>query len=505
MLVGGRNSAVQAGLPLSPFSISRRVVMRIIACTWTIVSTFVLSSFVVLAQGDLNPPGAPAPTLKTLQQVEPRIDLGTLPGTSSNHVQITKPGSYYMSSNMVVTKEVGIAVLNSNVTVDLNGFEIRKSFGGFGDGIRIGYDVDNVSIRNGSIIGHPLSPFSRAINEPDFIGEGAEGLHVDGVRMAYCNEGIRAGRDARIENCYVSLWEQNAIITGFGSTVKNCTITDGDGVYGMFLDGGSIVSQCNLFSNDVFGALIYVGIEAQITDCLLSQNIAEHGIRGGRNAQITSCTVVNNDLDYGIEVGSYSTVKDCLLNDITGRGAETVGILASDSVIENCVVRDADHTNSTTTATQGIGIDSGNRGVVKGCKVAACSGDGILFGWQSTIVGNTADGNGYGASAGAGLRAESASPGLPGSRIDGNTMIANRIGLVVENTGNFIVKNVVGNSVAANYEIVASNFVGKIYSPSNSYAITGGSITGAVGVVGVGSPTAFGSAVADDSWANFSF
>jgi hypothetical protein len=53
----------------------------------------------IFAQGSLTPLGAPAATFKTLQQIEPRIDLQNAPGsavTTSNanyHFIINQPGS----------------------------------------------------------------------------------------------------------------------------------------------------------------------------------------------------------------------------------------------------------------------------------------------------------------------------------------------------------------------------------------------------------------------------
>jgi hypothetical protein len=57
----------------------------------------------IFAQGPLTPPGAPAPTMKTLQQIEPRIDLATVPGNASAHHVIDRPGSYYLSGNLEMT------------------------------------------------------------------------------------------------------------------------------------------------------------------------------------------------------------------------------------------------------------------------------------------------------------------------------------------------------------------------------------------------------------------
>jgi hypothetical protein len=54
----------------------------------------------LLAQGSLTPPGAPAPTLKTLQQVEPRADVQKLSGDATNLFIIGLPGAYYLSANV---------------------------------------------------------------------------------------------------------------------------------------------------------------------------------------------------------------------------------------------------------------------------------------------------------------------------------------------------------------------------------------------------------------------
>ena len=57
-------------------------------------------------QGSLTPPGAPAPTMKTLSQIEPRIIINAAgtPGDSSNLFNITQPGSYYLTTNIYVTQ-----------------------------------------------------------------------------------------------------------------------------------------------------------------------------------------------------------------------------------------------------------------------------------------------------------------------------------------------------------------------------------------------------------------
>ena len=100
--------------------------MKVKGCVSAAV-LIVLLPFQVFAQGSLTPPGTPAETMKTLEQVEPRIDVATVVGNSSYHHVISQPGSYYLSENVGVTKANGIMIESANVTLDLNGFNISPS------------------------------------------------------------------------------------------------------------------------------------------------------------------------------------------------------------------------------------------------------------------------------------------------------------------------------------------------------------------------------------------
>src|ERR1035438_8410394 len=91
-----------------------------------ILLTSIVFSFCILqsalAQGSLTPPGAPAPTMKSLDQIEPRIAITNLP------IIITQGGSYYLTKSFVQNfSSDAISIFANDVTLDLCGFTIRQT------------------------------------------------------------------------------------------------------------------------------------------------------------------------------------------------------------------------------------------------------------------------------------------------------------------------------------------------------------------------------------------
>src|SRR3954471_12639028 len=131
----------------SPVSVSNQCtpksVMKLQAIFCCLLSSFILAT-TGFAQGPLPPPGPPAPTMKTLDQIDGKLDtidaklekrtpIASLPFT------ISTSGSYYLTGNLQFTAASGhaITISVSNVTLDLMGFTLSSSSAVTGDAIHL--------------------------------------------------------------------------------------------------------------------------------------------------------------------------------------------------------------------------------------------------------------------------------------------------------------------------------------------------------------------------------
>jgi hypothetical protein len=222
--------------------------------------------------GDLEPPGAPAPTMKTLDEVEPRtpIRAADLPLT------IMSAGSYYLTENVEVAGN-GIVVSSAGdagqVTIDLMGYTLS---GGTGAGILCGNPTKNITIRNGTVSG--FGQYG--------IGCGsATNLVVENVR-ADSNDGI--GIDA-----------------GMHAVIRRCTAID-NGMDGFQIRGESVVTDNLAVGNGslaVIGSgIVVVGNGSRIEGNHLLQNdrgIYDAGLNPADNIVIRN-TAGGNPLNYQI-------------------------------------------------------------------------------------------------------------------------------------------------------------------------------------------------------------
>src|ERR1035438_213898 len=164
----------------------------------TVSGFFILHS--AFGQGALTPPGAPAPTMKSLTQIEPRTPISSLPYT------ISAPGSYYLTTNLTgVSGNNGITIASGDVTLDLAGFTVLGVSGSL-SGILISSFRTNVTVGNGTVRGwgtvgvyvNGTQSRSLVFDHLNISGSGTYGLIAYGALISGCtvsgsgNDGIKA-------------------------------------------------------------------------------------------------------------------------------------------------------------------------------------------------------------------------------------------------------------------------------------------------------------------------
>ncbi|MDI6775556.1 MAG: right-handed parallel beta-helix repeat-containing protein, partial [Verrucomicrobiota bacterium] len=243
------------------------------------------------ARGRLTPPGAPAPIMKTLDEVEPRAPITSLPFT------ITNAGAYYLTASLTSTGH-GVVVQSGQVTVDLMGFAITGDRGSGDYGVSIcgttGSAVENVVVRNGTIrrfddgVRMEYVRYGRLENlqvmTNSWRGIYLRGAHGEGLCSQYRIEGCvsadNSGCGIYLDGYNTGQCNDNAFV---GCTIRN------NGDRGIYLDGdtsgrcnGNLVANCTISENHAEGIVLY-GNAGQcaanrVGDCIVRANVGT-GIR----------------------------------------------------------------------------------------------------------------------------------------------------------------------------------------------------------------------------------
>jgi hypothetical protein len=339
----------------------KRIGLLLLAAFGLSLSTF--------AQGSLTPPGAPAPTMVTLSQIEPRTPISALPAT------ITTSGSYYVTSNLTCTACAGgtngITITSSDVTLDLSGFPL-EGIAGSGSGVIVSGSQTNLAIMNGT------------------IGNwGGTGLDAGGAINSQFNRLRLSGNGV------------GGLIAGQQGLVAECTAFNNTGV-GINAGTLTVVRHCTANFNTTAGFVALTKV--QLTACLANHNTTS-GINAGGGCAIVDC-IVNGNTSTGIVAFGNCLIKNCIAVSNTGGGIQG----GNDSRIEECVVTstqqgdgivlgfacvaERNHCNSNGQSSGGAGIHAtGNQNRIEANKVTG-NGRGIVTDLGGNlIVKNSSSGN----------------------------------------------------------------------------------------------------------------
>ena len=297
--------------------------------TGMVASSFVVAAGLLLNSdvnaGSLEPPGPPAPTMKSLQQVEPRIPITSLPFV------ISAPGSYYVTGNLTgVSGQNGISIGASFVSIDLNGFTLT-GVPGSASGIEAGANTKHITIGNGAVrswggSGIQLTDTIQAqvhdMRADGNVGWGvAVGPHsiVRATTAAANVNGIYALTGSAVVGCTAINNQTGIFLTGHG-TVSDSTASSN--TVGFLVDTGSTATDCAASSNAVAG--FSLGSGSRVTHSAARQNQVGILAAGTTGVSIEECTA-NSNTDDGIQVSARARVVGNVAHLNTNDGIEATG------------------------------------------------------------------------------------------------------------------------------------------------------------------------------------
>jgi len=282
------------------------------------------------AQGGslIPPPGAPAPTMKSLDIIEARTPLvAGAPGVNvdgtTGAITITANGSYYLTGNLTTTGTASCINAGTHTcTIDLNGFIVSRTTGtetGSAGILIAGAAGQKVMIKNGFIRGGGTATgFAAAIDITDLLNGS---VHVENVHVSNVRDGIilnyEEGRNS-VRNSSVE------ISGGLGiqaEIVSGCMVRDTLS-HGIF---GNVVDNCNVTINlnTTTGIGIVDGTNVRrkgaVSNCVVIFTTGTGGRTGIRAKLVSSCLV-----DITAAAGSTPINADTAIGCVTTGGTNNI-------------------------------------------------------------------------------------------------------------------------------------------------------------------------------------
>lgn len=225
---------------------------------------------------------------------------------------ISAAGSYYLTGSLTLSAGDAITIDSSDVTLDLMGHTL-DGLDTAAYGIRINDSVQNVEIKNGSIVR----------------------FTVNGVWADDTTSYLRVTRIRALDNSSTGI----RFIGGSAAVVSDCEASGNAGV-GIFVGADGSVVRDNISSGNLAGIATAIGVSARLVHNLVESN-SNRGIWCLGECAILDNTVrVNNTSDNSMFSGIHANGDNSLVrgNHVTGNLQQNILVSGSGNAIEGNLI-----------------------------------------------------------------------------------------------------------------------------------------------------------------------